>query len=259
MRPLFDTHFHIEPEDDPDALLADARQAGVEYFLAVASTLAEARRLVDVADTFENTFTTVGVHPHEAAGFDGDIEPYRQLARLPAVKAIGEIGLDYHYEHSPRDRQKEVLRTFLQLAAEENLPSVIHCRDAYDDCLRVLHETLADGQAVEIHSFTGDPDWARKVLALGAMFSFNGIVTFKKAHNVRRALDVIPLDRLLLETDAPYLAPEPYRGKRNTPVYLPAIAERIAAEKGRAPDDIAAITTDNGRRFFRVGDALPPR
>jgi len=168
------------------------------------------------------------------------------------VVAVGEIGLDYHYEHSPRNRQQEVFRRFLQLAGERNLPAAIHCRDAFADCLAILDETLLPGQRFEIHSFTGTPAEAEQVLARGAFLSYNGMATFRRAENIRETLAVVPLERLLLETDAPWLAPVPYRGKRNVPAYLRDIAVQIAETKQVSLDTLAEITTRNACDFFQV-------
>ena len=248
---LFDTHFHVRPEDDLQSLLAEARRAGVSRLVVVAGSLGEARRLHErLPPAAPDVWVTAGVHPHVASQFEGDLEPFRELARRPGTVAVGEIGLDYHYDHCPREDQVRAFRAFLRLSAEEGLPAVVHCRDAYDDCLAILEEELVPGQRFEIHCFTGSPSWARDVLDLGAYVSFNGILTFKKADNVRAALAVVPEDRLLVETDAPFLAPVPYRGKPNRPAYLVEIVRRVACERGWGFEEAAALTMANANRFF---------
>jgi TatD DNase family protein len=249
---LFETHFHLDPDDDPAAILQRARAAGVAWFLAVASDLADAQRLADIAAAEEGVFSTAGVHPHVAEKFDGDLTSFRELVQRECVRAIGEIGLDYHYEFSPREQQQTVFRQFLALAAELDMPAVVHCREAYDDCLAILENALRPGQPFIIHSYTGPSWYVSRFHELGAHFSFNGIVTFRKADNVREALREVSLDRLLLETDAPYLAPIPHRGHRNEPAYLPHIAAKVAEVKGVPVEDIARITTANARALFEI-------
>lgn len=249
---LIETHFHPDPDDNFEGELEIARADGVGGFIAVGANLESSRVVGALADRIEDLWCTAGLHPHEAAQFDGDVEPYRELLASAKACAVGEIGLDYYYEHSDRVSQGRVFRTFLKLAAELQLPAVIHCRDAYDDCLDILRETLAPGQPFEIHSFTGPLEVVREFLDMGAYISFNGIVTFKKAENVRQALDAVPLDRLLLETDAPYLAPVPHRGHHNCPAYLTHIAKYIAKRKGMMLSELAQQTTTNARSFFRL-------
>jgi TatD DNase family protein len=249
---LFETHFHLDPDDDATAILQRARNAGVAWFLTVASDLADAERLAEIAATEENVFSTAGIHPHVAEKHDGDLTRFRELAARQCIRAIGEIGLDYHYEFSPREQQQILFRQFLELAAELKLPAIVHCREAYDDCLAILEDALQPGQSFVVHSYTGPASYAPRFHELGAHFSFNGIVTFKKAENVREALRAVPLDRLLLETDAPYLAPIPHRGHRNEPAYLPHIAAKVAEVKGVSTEEIARITTTNARQLFNV-------
>jgi TatD DNase family protein len=230
-------------------MFATAREAGVTRFLISASDLASSRYAAAVSSKESGVFASAGVHPHEAKEFPG-LDPFEELCALPNVVAVGEVGLDYYYEHSPREAQKSVFREFLQLAARLHLPTIIHCRDAYEDCLPILRETLEPGQPFEVHSFTGTPEQARTVLDMGAYLSFNGMVTFRKADNIRAALAVVPLDRILLETDTPYLAPVPYRGKPNQPAYVVEVARKIAELRGLTVEDIAVATTENACRFF---------
>ena len=252
MKNLVETHFHPKLDDELESDLKHARAEGVGAFIAVGADLESSNAVNQLASVTEDLWATTGCHPHAAAEFDGNIEPYRELAQSPKNCAIGEIGLDYYYEYSDRQCQREVFSRFLKLAAELDLPMVVHCREAYEDCIAILERDLEPGQPFEIHSFTGTTAIARKFLAMGAYMSFNGIVTFKQAENVRSALDEIPLERLMLETDAPYLAPVPYRGRRNQPAYLPHIAKFVAARKGIEYQELITLTSSNAKAFFKL-------
>ncbi len=248
---LFDTHFHLDAEDDAAALCEQARAVGVTRMLILGGCATSSERARRAAANQPGVYAAAGVHPHDAAGFT-DLAPFLELYADPKVVAVGEIGLDYYYEHSPRERQREVFRQFLALAGERDLPAAIHCRDAFADCMAILDDVLVPGQRFEIHSFTGTPAEAEEVLARGAFLSYNGMATFRRSENIRETLAVVPLERLLLETDAPWLAPVPHRGKRNVPAYLTDIAARIAEVKDVPTETLAAITTRNAREFFRV-------
>ncbi len=230
-----------------------ARRRGVDYFMAVASDLAEAERLARELADEPGAYSSVGVHPHVAGAFDGDYRPYRELlSACPKVRAVGEIGLDYHYEYSSRQAQLPVFEGFLKLAVEQGYPAIVHCRDAYEDCLEIIDRAIPAGHPYVIHSYTGGLRYLSEFQQRQAWFSVNGIVTFKKAEDIRAAVRAIPLERLLLETDAPYLAPVPYRGRRNTPAYLVEIAQCVAELKGISLAEIARVTTANARLFFRL-------
>jgi TatD DNase family protein len=246
---LFDTHLHLDADEEYGDLFSAARAVGVRQFLVAGTTLPDSVHAAEVAAAETGVVAAAGIHPHEAGAFH-DIGPFEELCAHPRVVAVGEIGLDYYYDHSPREAQREVFRAFLRLAAKQALPAIIHCRDAYEDCFEILHETLEPDQPFEIHSFTGTPEQAGRLLDMGALLSFNGMITFKRAENIRAAFEVVPLDRLLLETDSPYLAPVPYRGKRNQPAYLPQIATAVARLRGVSPEEVAAVTTANACRFF---------
>lgn len=250
----FDSHLHFDPEDDVAALLAAARAAGVSHCLAAGTTLADSRRLQALTQAHPGLVAAAGVHPHEADTCPEDLTPFRDLLAAPGVVAVGEVGLDYHYDHSPRDVQRRVFARFLELALATDRPVIVHCREAVADALPLLRDAAAAGLRFCMHSFTGTPDEAEAFLALGACVGFNGIITFPKADNVRATLAVVPLDRLLAETDAPWLAPVPWRGQRNQPAFLPAILARIALEKGLPAEAVAVGTAANACRLFR----LPP-
>jgi len=254
---LIDTHAHIHDprfDSDRDAVIERARNAGVDVMVTVGTDLDTSRAAISLAEQYAFIYATVGVHPHEVKDLTSEIlAELRELATHPRVVAYGEIGLDYYYEHSPRDIQRERFSDQLSIARELNLPIVIHTRDAQEDTLEILQEEWKDRPGV-FHCFTGDPAYATQALQLGFMVSFSGIVTFPKATELREAVRVVPLDRLLIETDCPYLAPIPYRGKRNEPSYLPAIAEVIATEKSPTSlDDITRASSDNAKRLFGIG------
>jgi TatD DNase family protein len=209
-----------------------------------------------LVETHDNVFCSIGTHPHNAAEEpDVTVEELVELARHPKVVAIGEAGLDYHYENSPRDVQKRSFRTHINAARETGLPLVIHAREADDDIANVLEEESAEGVfPFVLHCFTGGPDLARRGIALGGYISFSGVVTFKKADALREIALAVPSDRMLVETDAPYLAPEPCRGKTNEPAFVVQTAARFAALRGLRESEMARLTTDN---FFRLFNKVP--
>lgn len=250
---LFDTHFHLSREDSVGDLTRAALSAGVSRLIAVAGNLEDSERLPGIVAARQGMYCTAGVHPHEAEGFAGDTAPFRRVLDLPPTVAVGEIGLDYYYQHADPAVQRDVFSTFLTVSRELNLPAVIHCREAYDDCLAMLNDHCQNPyNQFEIHSYTGTPQWAEKIVELGGYFSFNGIITFNSADNVRAALSAIPIERILLETDSPYLAPVPHRGKRNQPAYLIDVAEKVAECKNLSLEEVASVTTHNAKTFFNV-------
>ena len=246
-----DTHFHLDPEDNPQEIFAAAKAAGVSLLIVQGTSLDDCQRTVDLADPANGVYVTAGLHPHVANTFT-DLEPFRKWHQTDGCIAVGEIGLDYYYDLSPHDDQKRVFEIFLRFAVELGKPPVIHCRSAFDDCYDIVKNTLPSDYPFLIHSFADTRTEARKWLDLGAMLSFNGMSTFRKSDNVREALAITPPDRILLETDSPYLAPVPYRGKRNTPAFIPVIGNYVAEQKGLAPEELAQITMDNAKRFFHI-------
>ena len=253
---LVDTHTHIhDPRFDADreAVIKRARTTGVDVMITVGTDLATSRAAIALAKQHSFIYATVGVHPHEVKDLTSEIlAELRVLAEHHRVVAYGEIGLDYYYDHSPRDIQRERFKDQLSIARTLDLPVVIHTRDAQEDTLAILKEDWKDRPGV-FHCFTGNPAYATQALQLGFMVSFSGIVTFPKATELREAVRVVPLDRLLIETDCPYLAPIPHRGKRNEPSYLPAVAKTIAAEKSPTSlDEIARVSSDNAKRLFGI-------
>ncbi|MBI2962893.1 MAG: TatD family hydrolase [Deltaproteobacteria bacterium] len=256
MRSFVDSHCHVgEAEYDADRaeVMARARAAGVRQFVVTAAggTLETNRRALELAEREPDCWAVIGVHPHDAKLVDEAlIERIRAWARLPRVVGIGETGLDYHYDHSPRERQLAEFRRFAALAREASLPLVVHSRAAADDTLRVLREERVE--AGVMHCFTYGPEVARQAVDLGLYVSFSGIVTFRNAGDVREAARRVPLERLLLETDCPYLAPEPKRGGRNEPARVADVALGLAAAIARPVDEVAERTTENARRLFRL-------
>lgn len=257
---IIDSHAHLEfPQFDADrdAMLARARDAGIEKILAIGSGTATNR--LDVAIPFAEKhdwiYATVGVHPHESKL--ATEEWFAELARLakhPRVLAWGEIGLDYFYDHSPRDVQQNVFRRQLALAREARLPIVIHCRDAWPDCLRILDEE--DWRATKLggifHCFTGSLADAQRGLELGFLVSFSCNVTYPKMAHLLQTAAALPLDCVLTETDSPFLPPQPLRGKRNEPANVIEVARALANVRNLAAEEVARVTAENFRRFFRL-------
>ena len=246
-----DAHCHLDHDGDDGAaaLVDEARGAGVERLVTIGTDVASSRHAIDVARAHPGVWATAGVHPHDAS--DG-LAGLEALLTEPEVVAVGECGLDYHYDHSPRTSQREVFAGQVALARSHGLALVVHTREAWDDTLDVLESEGAPERTV-IHCFTGGPHEARRCLDLGAHLSFSGIVTFAGAPEVRDAAAMCPSDRLLVETDAPYLAPVPHRGRRNRPALVPLVGAAVASARGESVADVAACTWTNAERVFRLG------
>ena len=252
---LFDTHAHYDADAfDADRLelLASMPGRGVELILNPGCDVPSSRAAVELAERFPFVYAAVGVHPEECGGWTGgELEALRELARRPKVRAIGEIGLDYYWEENPpRELQKEVLHAQLELAEELDLPVIIHDREAHGDCLEIVR---AHPKVTGVyHCYSGSLEDAKVLVKLGWMLSFTGSITFKNARKAPEVIAWLPMDRIMVETDSPYLTPVPYRGKRNDSGYVRLVAEKIAAIKGLDPEEVARITLENGRRFFRI-------
>ncbi len=255
---LVDTHCHLDPQyfpAGPGPVLDRARAVGVGAFVAigVGDTLDAARHVVHVAETTPDVWATVGLHPHDAKVLDAAfLAELERLSAAPRVVAIGEIGLDYHYMHSPREVQIEVFRTLVDLAVAKALPIVVHTREAAEETLRVLEESRAREVGGIIHCFSEDVPFARRALDVGFDLSFSGIVTFKNAKAIQEAAVFAPADRILVETDSPYLAPVPLRGKPCEPAYVVHTARRVAELRGVSLEAIAALTTENAIRRLGI-------
>lgn len=251
---LIDTHAHLDSLDDLPGTLARARENGIGRIIAISSDLASSRDTVSISEKYENVFAAVGIHPHAAKTADtGVLEEIEALAGAGKVVAVGETGLDYHYLNSEKDAQINSLAAHIGIAYRAGLPIVIHARDADTDLIGMLKTEKVSERAGVIHCFTGNYETARKYLDLGFYISFSGIATFKKSEEIRDAAKRIPGDRLLIETDSPYLAPVPLRGKTNEPAYVKYVAETIAGTRGVSPEEIAEVTTENAERLFRFG------
>jgi len=256
---LVDHHCHLDfPDfaDDLDGVIARAEAAGVGVLVSISTRIRRFDRLLRIVEGHRNVFCSVGTHPHYAHDeLDVPVEEIVRLAGHPKVVAIGEAGLDYFYDNSPRAAQEQGFRSHIAAAREAGLPLVIHARDADDDVAAILEEETAKGRfSAVLHCFTGGAELARRGLDLGLYVSFSGIVTFKKADALREIARSVPLDRLLVETDAPYLAPGRHRGKRNEPAYVVETAAALAKVKGIAIEALAEATTEN---FFRLYSKAP--
>ncbi|MCX5708867.1 MAG: TatD family hydrolase [Candidatus Omnitrophica bacterium] len=249
---LIDTHCHLDfPEFDADRgeVLKRAADAGVKYVINIGSSLQGSINSVKLAKDYPNVFAVVGCHPHDSRDFsEQDIETVRSLAGFEKVVAIGEIGLDYYRNLSPQEDQKRIFVSFLRLARELNLPVVIHSREARDDTLRIMREENV--KKAIIHCFGGDQIFLKECIDRGYLISFTCNVTYKKAGNIRDAVKAAPLEMICLETDAPYLSPEGYRGKRNDPSFVRILAQEISRIKGLSIEEISRLTTQNAREFF---------
>ncbi len=250
---LTDSHCHLDDKkfaEDLDAVLARAEAAGVTRLISIGTGDGppELDRAVRLAERYPQIYATVGVHPHDASKATPETIPHlRALAGHPKVVAIGEIGLDYHYDFSPREIQRALFIEQLQLAREVALPITIHTREAWDDTVAALKSEWR-GEGI-MHCFTGSPEQAREALDLNLHLAFGGVITFKTAENVREAAAIVPDDRLLIETDAPYLAPIPWRGKRNEPSFITQTVKTLADIRKTTPERIAEITTANFERL----------
>ncbi len=242
-----DSHCHLDPATVDD-VLGDARGAGVGALVTVGTDAASSASMVELAAGADGVVATVGVHPHDAT--EG-VEGILGLLGHPGVVAVGECGLDYHYDHSPRDQQRAVFAAQIALAHQHDLALVIHTRDAWDDTFDLLDAEGVPPRTV-LHCFTGGPIEARAALDRGAHLSFSGIVTFPSAGDIREAAALCPADRLLVETDAPFLTPVPHRGRRNVPGLVPLVGAAVAAARSVAIEELAATTTANARRVFRL-------
>jgi TatD DNase family protein len=256
---LVDSHCHLDfptLASELDQVIERARAAGIGRLVTISTRARLFSQVHAITERFDEVYCSVGTHPHHAAK-EPDVTVADLVAATAAEKvvAIGEAGLDYHYDNSPRDMQEKGFRTHIAAARETGLPLVIHARDADDDIARILEEESGKGIfPFVLHCFTGGADLARRGVALGGYVSFSGILTFKNSENLREIAAALPEDRILVETDAPYLAPGPWRGKRNEPAYIVETARVLAESRGISPETVAALTTAN---FFRLFKKVP--
>jgi len=263
---LIDTHAHLDFakfDRDRPAVIKRAKAAGVTTILDVGANLASSRRAVELAAKHDLIYAAVGMHPHGAKKLDGAaLAELRKLAQRPKVVAVGEIGLDFYRDLSPRDVQRRAFQAQLAWAAKLGKPVIIHDRDAHDEVMEILSAWASKlnnpklvGRLGVLHTFSGDLSMAERAIELGFYISISGPVTYKNARQLPGIVRALPLDRLLVETDCPYLTPHPHRGKRNEPAYVRLVAERIADLKGIAIDDLAKATTENARHLFQFSDS----
>jgi len=264
---FIDSHAHLDGKQfnsDREQVIARARDAGVRTIVAIGN--GDGPEQVDcgirLAEKYDFIYATIGIHPHEARlADDAAYQKMEQLAKHPKVIAWGEIGLDYYYDHSPREVQRDVFSRQMELAAAARLPIVIHCRpsensdNAWDDCLAAIAKQWAPcGLGGILHCFTGNWSQAKRALDMGFMISFAGNLTFPKAQQIRDAAAEVPLDRILIETDCPYLAPLPYRGKRNEPAFVIETARKLGELRGLTQEEVGGLTSGNFSNFFKLAE-----
>ncbi|MDP4107617.1 MAG: TatD family hydrolase [Bacillota bacterium] len=253
---LFDTHAHLNAEeykDDLDEVISRAQEAGVTNMVVVGFDRPTIERAMELVDHYDFLYASVGWHPVDAIDMrEEDLIWIEELASHPKVVALGEMGLDYHWDKSPKDIQKEVFRKQIRLAKKVKLPIIIHNREATADILEILKEENAEEVGGIMHCFSGSPEVARECVNMNFYISLGGPVTFKNAKKPKDVAAEVPLDKLLIETDCPYLTPHPFRGKRNEPGYVKLVAEQIAEIKGLSYEEVAAATTKNAKKFFGI-------
>ncbi len=252
---LFDTHTHLEDrrfDEDRDKLIAALKGNNVVKAVTVGTNMETSQQCIDIAEKYEGIYAAVGLHPHDAKDFkDTDIQAFEKMARNKNVVAIGEIGLDYHYDFSPRDRQMHAFEMQIDMAKGLNLPAVYHIREAFGDFLPMVRQGRCVNNAV-MHCYGGSVESAKICLDAGMMISFTGVITFKNASKILDVVKYVPLERLMIETDCPYMAPVPHRGKRNEPAYVIEVAKTMAQIKGISIEEMAEITYNNAVGFFNL-------
>lgn len=253
---LFDTHAHLDDEkfdNDRDEIIQKCQDENVGLILNAGTNVKTSLKSISLANKYDFIYASVGIHPHDAKDMDEDtIEVLRELAKNKKVVAIGEIGLDYYYDFSPREIQKRRFIEQIELARELDLPIIVHDRDSHEDTMDILKKSGIKSVGGVLHSFSGSSKMARKCIDLGMYISISGPVTFKNNKKTIEVVREIPLDKLLIETDSPYLTPEPYRGKRNYSGLVRYVAEKIADIKGITFEEVKEATFENGKRLFRI-------
>jgi len=253
---LFDSHSHVDSkkfDGDREAVIERARNNDISYILNPGADYESSVAAVKLAETHDFMYAAVGIHPHDASSMDDMmLSLIKSMARKKKVVAIGEIGLDYHYDFSPRDVQQHWFREQLKMAKALKMPVIIHDREANNDCLEILKAVGSFETGVLMHCYSGSKELARQYVKLGAYISIAGPVTFKNARKTVEVVSEVPLDRLMIETDAPYLTPVPFRGKRNEPMHVRHVAEKIAEIRGISFEEVAKQTLENAKRFFSI-------
>lgn len=253
---LFDSHAHLDDsrfDRDRESIIKSAKEDGIQYILNAGATLSTSVKAVNLAEKYEMIYASVGIHPHDVKDIDEDtIEILKALSNKKKVVAIGEIGLDYHYNHSPKEAQRKWFKRQIELAKEVKLPMIIHDREANQECFDILNHYKAGDIGCVMHCYSGSVELAREYIKRGVYLSLAGPLTFKNAKKTHEVAKEIPLEWLLVETDSPYLTPTPYRGKRNEPAYVRYVAEAIAEAKGISFEEVATRTTENAKRLFGI-------
>lgn len=253
---FFDTHAHYHDEkfaDDVNELLLSLPEKGIAYCVGPGVDVETSEMEISLAEKYSFLYAAAGIHPHEAVMADeSSFKRIEELLKHPKVVAVGEIGLDYHYDFSPRDVQKAVFRRQLKLAKKTGLPVIVHDREAHEDCFNIMSE-FPDVLAV-FHCYSGSWEHAKRILNMGWYISFTGSITFKNARRVLETVEKMPADRIMIETDAPYMTPVPYRGKRNDSSYVRLVCEKVAQLRGITTEEAAVLTMENAKRFFGIGE-----
>ena len=256
---LIDTHCHLDFsqfDSDRAAVIKRATDNKIDYLINIATDIDSSFRSKDLADKFSSVFFTIGYHPHYADKFNkDDIGKLDSLVENKKLVAIGEVGLDYYRNLSSRDKQKEAFREFFRLAKKLDLPLIVHCRESQTDIYSILKDEFSDFRKVVFHCFSGPEDFMDRCLELGAMFSFTANITYPKAMKLKILVRKIPLEKIMLETDSPYLAPQKFRGQRNEPSYVHFVAQELASIKNTTFEEIATTTTQNAKRFFKLDES----
>ncbi|MCH2175998.1 MAG: TatD family hydrolase [Lentisphaeria bacterium] len=248
---LVDTHFHLQEEDNLEDMHRDALAQGVHKMLVAGAEPSRMQNVLRQVEVYPSVFLAAGVHPLSVEDFDGNYSFYEDMLNHTQVKAVGEIGLDYYYSSENREKQLEVCTSFMQMAKRNQLPAILHIRDSFDDTFQLIEENLL-GSPFVVHCFSGTVEQAKRILDLGGHISFTGLVTFRNAEEIRDALKIVPLDRLMFETDSPYLSPIPKRGKRNKPAYVFYIVQHAAEALGMNFEELASISTQTAEDFFKI-------
>ncbi|MFW6229716.1 MAG: TatD family hydrolase [Halanaerobium sp.] len=253
---LFDTHVHIDfprYNKDRNKVIERARREGVKYILDCGADLESSQRAVELAEEFPDIYAAVGIHPHEASIYNIEIaKKLEKLAESKKVVAFGEIGLDYHYDNSPRDEQRQAFRAQLRLASSLDLPVIIHSREAEEDTLNILREEWDSENGGVVHCYSSSAEMAKELLDLDFHIGFTGLITFNNLEWLRRIVSNTPIRKILVETDSPYMSPEPYRGRRNEPARVKEVARQVAKCHNLTIEKVAEITTQNGLDLFKI-------
>lgn len=253
---LFDSHAHYNSEqfsEDLDEVLGKMKENGVGYIMNACSDISEFDDIKNLIEKYDFLYGAAGVHPHEVGNMtEADLEKIAEFSKHPKIKAIGEIGLDYYYDNSPRDAQKYWFARQLDLAVDLNLPIIIHDRDAHKDTMDILKDHNAKAVGGAFHCYTGSVEMAKEVLDMGLYIAFGGSITFKNAQKPIEVAKYVPIESIIIETDCPYLTPVPFRGKRNSSLYVHLVAEKIAEVKGMEVSEVIKHTTENAKKCFRI-------